>query len=433
MEVSIRNFGTIASADVHIGGLTVITGENDTGKSTVGKILFSLIKASARYEEDLEENKEANVTSIAERMYFTLRKYYDVGNHSAIRDLFHPRKLYTQFKLEGSSAVEERVHQLQKLMTEEVNMPLALYQSCIDKINKIAKIMAEPDTKTGSIERAINKAFFSEFRGEIIHKSARAGKSNAKVTISDGASELLDISWSRDKTSSFKYIDELGYNDATYVDSPSVIQFNELIKMSRTLFDADSAGRLTVPLHVKDLSVKLSDSLYGFDFFNNRESVSRQIYDLFEGVLSYNKNANDFLLERNGYNISSINTASGIKAISVLDLLLRGDNITRSSLLILDEPEVHLHPKWQIIYCEIICNLVSQGVDIIVTTHSPYIIEALKHFSDKSDLETRFYMAKKEFGSTQSEFIDVTNDVGQAIEKLAAPLFALNKDSFDGF
>lgn len=41
MEVSVKNFGTISSADVHIGGLTVITGENDTGKSTIGKILFS--------------------------------------------------------------------------------------------------------------------------------------------------------------------------------------------------------------------------------------------------------------------------------------------------------------------------------------------------------------------------------------------------------
>jgi hypothetical protein len=34
----------IKSADILVDGLTVIAGENDTGKSTVGKILFSEIR-----------------------------------------------------------------------------------------------------------------------------------------------------------------------------------------------------------------------------------------------------------------------------------------------------------------------------------------------------------------------------------------------------
>ncbi|HFO2891335.1 TPA: AAA family ATPase, partial [Escherichia coli] len=64
MRVKVNNFGTISQADVSIGGLTVITGENDTGKSTIGKILFSMVKAISRYEEDLEEDKEVQVTSL---------------------------------------------------------------------------------------------------------------------------------------------------------------------------------------------------------------------------------------------------------------------------------------------------------------------------------------------------------------------------------
>ena len=42
MKLNIKNFAKIKNADILIDGITVIAGENNTGKSTVGKILFSL-------------------------------------------------------------------------------------------------------------------------------------------------------------------------------------------------------------------------------------------------------------------------------------------------------------------------------------------------------------------------------------------------------
>lgn len=55
MEISFKNTGIISSAKVKFGGLTVIAGENDTGKSTIGKYLFTLINSLVRSREDLEE------------------------------------------------------------------------------------------------------------------------------------------------------------------------------------------------------------------------------------------------------------------------------------------------------------------------------------------------------------------------------------------
>ena len=40
MEIQLKNIGMIKEANVKIDGLSVIAGENDTGKSTVGKALF---------------------------------------------------------------------------------------------------------------------------------------------------------------------------------------------------------------------------------------------------------------------------------------------------------------------------------------------------------------------------------------------------------
>ena len=43
MELKLKNIGMINEANVKIDGLSVIAGENDTGKSTVGKALFMLL------------------------------------------------------------------------------------------------------------------------------------------------------------------------------------------------------------------------------------------------------------------------------------------------------------------------------------------------------------------------------------------------------
>ncbi|TOA82995.1 ABC transporter ATP-binding protein, partial [Vibrio parahaemolyticus] len=89
MDILIDNFGTIKHAHVKIGGLTVIAGENDTGKSTVGKLLFSLIKANTRYEENLVEDRDFRTKSIIERIYFNVRRHVNISNHIELREIFH--------------------------------------------------------------------------------------------------------------------------------------------------------------------------------------------------------------------------------------------------------------------------------------------------------------------------------------------------------
>ena len=44
MKLKLNNIGIIDKADIKLDGLTVIAGENDSGKSTVGKVLYALIK-----------------------------------------------------------------------------------------------------------------------------------------------------------------------------------------------------------------------------------------------------------------------------------------------------------------------------------------------------------------------------------------------------
>lgn len=42
MKLLLKNIGKIGEASVEIHGVTVIAGENNTGKSTVGRALFAM-------------------------------------------------------------------------------------------------------------------------------------------------------------------------------------------------------------------------------------------------------------------------------------------------------------------------------------------------------------------------------------------------------
>ena len=91
-------------------------------------------------------------------------------------------------------------------------------------------------------------------------------------------------------------------------------------------------------------------------------------------------------------------------------------------LLIIDEPESNLHPEWQLKYANIIIKLSKYGIPILITTHSPYMVQALSFYARKENLTdgVKFYLANKVEGL--SEFEDVSNDLRPIFLKLSKPL-----------
>ena len=92
------------------------------------------------------------------------------------------------------------------------------------------------------------------------------------------------------------------------------------------------------------------------------------------------------------------NTASGLKQLATIQLLLDNNELTKNSFLILDEPESNLHPEWQVKLAEILVLLVKElNIYLYINSHSPQFIEALEVFSVKYGLidESKFYLSKK--------------------------------------
>ena len=79
-----------------------------------------------------------------------------------------------------------------------------------------------------------------------------------------------------------------------------------------------------------------------------------------------------------------------MKSLGLLLMVIR--KIKANTVLILDEPEVHLHPEWQFVLGEII-NLISKemGIKILVTTHSSLFLESLELHGRKYNLKNNYY------------------------------------------
>ena len=145
--------------------------------------------------------------------------------------------------------------------------------------------------------------------------------------------------------------------------------------------------------------------------------------DIIGGNFSYDNNRKSIIFMKNGMEILPLNTASGVKSFGVIQMLLDGEYIDANRPLIWDEPENHLHPEWQIEFAKILVQIYKSGVPVIVTTHSPYFLQAIRFFAAKEKAEdfVSYYMSQP----TMDGFVtmeNVTNDLNKVFKKLAAPL-----------
>ena len=69
MKFKVSNIGCIEHAEMNLKGLTVITGENGSGKSTISKMIFSVIKAVANTAQENESSQQIRLEKLATSLY----------------------------------------------------------------------------------------------------------------------------------------------------------------------------------------------------------------------------------------------------------------------------------------------------------------------------------------------------------------------------
>ena len=100
--------------------------------------------------------------------------------------------------------------------------------------------------------------------------------------------------------------------------------------------------------------------------------------------------------------------------------------IKESCVLIHDEPEIHLHPKWQLIFAEVLVLLQKEfNLNILLNTHSPYFLSAIEVFSEKHAVldKCKYYLSDADDAGESGIIItDVSGRTELIYKKLADPL-----------
>ncbi|CAK2395568.1 ATPase AAA-type core domain-containing protein [Vibrio crassostreae] len=207
----------------------------------------------------------------------------------------------------------------------------------------------------------------------INYMSAKYGDSLQKSTLSDFLSKIdEDITRSLSRVLSYcGYSEVIGFKVSWGVESS--LNFDNYVKVLHGASGRD--GLLWIPINSSFPNYRLSSVVR--EFFSN---ISSLIDDKIV-------NSVDFFLEKNMQPIDFRQISSG-ESSQILTLAFISANINEKSVILVDEPENSLHPKWQREYIGNIFNLFYQyDINLFVSTHSPLFINEFSDIYEVNNFE----------------------------------------------
>lgn len=407
MKLTIKNFARIKEAEINIDGITIIAGENNTGKTTIGKVLFSCFNSLNNIEEAILLDKKKAINREFFELFKILLNEYVIHNEDEL----------TLGKIQNITNI---------LYYNYINTKKNIYDILIDKLKEYVDIKDETIInhikKTAKrIEEYINISYnklaykkIEEYFNEMFNNqiNSRIEKDTiAEINILDlyfkfKNDERIDTSLNYSNKRNIFFIDNpfiFDRNDYPY--SLSIAE-SHLINSILHSEKPNTLDKILAEEKLKNIYDKLSNAVNGKIVEKDKDFYWEQ----------------EFFYEP----ISVHNLSAGLKSFTIIKMLLERNALKEDDILILDEPEIHLHPKWQLLYAEIIVLLQKEfNIYILITTHSPYFLEAIEMYSKLHGMQekTNYYLADIEnkysvFKLVNDSIEDIYNIMAQPIEKL---------------
>lgn len=432
MKLKIENFAKISKAEIKIDGITVIAGENNTGKSTVGKILFAMFNALNDIDEKTKEERSKETD---EACRLVIREYYrqveikrtfhfsfgaithkislDIQN--AIQDFEKTKNFVGFFRGEElSEIIRETLHNYMDIKNEDKHIENEMVQALMEKVREIFNL---PEGII--IVEVVSQLFGDVFNRQIntLTKKTEAAQIGLEIK-----NKHIDLSFQNDRCQT--YLPEIGLmHQAVYIDNPFV---TDVLNSYGGLNVMDSFLRRLLE---KDIDRDVMDGVIDAVLVRKKlEEINTALEDVIQGKIS-KKSDGEYYLEKEGFSepIALVNLSTGLKSFAIIKMLLEKGALKEKDVLILDEPEIHLHPQWQIAYAELIVLLQKAfNLSILVTTHSPYFLDAINLYSIKYGIanKTNYYLSS--INDEQCvEMECVTDNLEQIYQKMATPIQAL--------
>ena len=397
MKLRFENLGAIKQLEIDLcKKLTVFCGPNGTGKTYAAYAVYGFIKLLLVGDpifklNELIEKKKIEVSLNFESIY-KKEQFYANFFKTWIQEVFGTKSLdfFNSFNTDLITTKEEFVSSAKALSFDFSY----LYENVLIKYKK----KSNSNKMSVSLPESVSLNTITELT-EVYHL-AIITKYILNNTLLN--SYILPV----ERNSVYTFISELTLNK---IDEKQLSgKENKKDRYPLPIRDAISvAGDLA--------TIKKSESEYKY----LAEEIERIIL---HGKVSVSEDGEmQFTSDKANEKILPIHlTASIIKNISGLLIYLK-HQAKRNDLLIIDEPELGLHPDNQILITRIFGKLIKKGIRILVCTHSDYIIRELNNLIILSSKKGEIKKKAQEFGYEMDELI-YPSDVG-------AYLFDFNSDN----
>lgn len=411
MKISLKNIGKIKEANVEINGITVIAGENDTGKSTVGKALFCFFNGLYDIKQRMIKEKIYSIEKIINENEICWIRYDEIEEQILAikeRDGIDREKL--------TDTIRQFLYSFEFL--DKSNLESRIARICDIVMIPEEIIMKTMITKFLEIEfnEQINHLFFDEPS----EMKLMIGKKYIKITILEN--KVVKMEGEEQLNTEAIYIDDPFILDNILNKKPRV----QLVSMSRNKY-YDHKKHLKEKIFLDNHNMSVIDSIL---IEKGLEEVRKKIELVCNGEIVSDKKG-QLVYVKNGKQLSINNLSTGLKSFTMLKILLENGTIKRNGTIILDEPEIHLHPEWQLIFAEVIVLLQKQfDLHILLNTHSPYFLKAIETYTAKHEIadKCKYYLTSVEEESSILE--DVTTYTEKIYQKLAIPLETLKREQY---
>ncbi len=473
MDISLHNIGIIDNSTISIGGLSVVTGMNNSGKTTIGRVIFSLFDAVENIDTKNLNDKRTYATGAIQSILSTreLRnlKAGDASPEEAkggdlldyvnspvpyfeklgdILDFLHGFKdALKSFDIESFYAGQSDI-----FIALETDRIIASFKNNLDfllhEIDAIENVICADGDMSQYAKDWIILTLNNEFSGQIQPIRKVNPESDIEITGEDGLIFSLRL-----KNNSY---------DVTYNERNNILS---RIFLLDDIQDLESAGSgmfsaRSMPMSQRDLAYaeRVRDS-NRMEFLNSRKpknhNEKNRIYlsrvndvslideqaiqskysalmdklnEIIPGGFVIKQKA--LYYKEDEFELNVKNLSSGSKVLAILKVLMSLGEIDKNTMLILDEPEVHLHPEWQNKYAELLVLLVKEyGVQILLTTHSPNFLLALETYATIYKLGDKFkvYTTQKSTPDNMVNLQDVSDDIETAYEILSKPYLEMDE------
>jgi len=416
MKISARNLGPLKNLEFELGDLTIICGQNNTGKTYATYSLFGFLVSTKR-----PRFLDAPIFS-----------YSDHGMHGRIvsdtemEQLLDGGEVSFDLEKKAKALIDDRCQNFSRKLWQIFGSEFMRFNVKESKANFMVEF--EDKEILNMLSRKLEVKRWTRRYGEFsIQKPPRLSqatilfsgvKSKTKMNqffiqqdidnilrnfIFDNLIPDTFIS-SAERTGAAIFNRELNFARNRLLEEMISLEDENLGSLLRTSF-ADYA--LPVKLNVEFIRNLKKEHTRSESFIaREHPEILKDFSDIIGGVHGIGKEDTIFYSPRGKRIKLDMNESSStVRSLLNIGFYLK-HVVEKGDLIIIDEPELNLHPENQRKIARLFARLVNIGIKVFITTHSDYIIKELNMlimFNQRSKHSN--YLAKQE-GYVEQEFLD---------------------------